>query len=155
MNNTETKQAAELLRQHNKWRRGDEEIEMHNPADLGKAIDTVLAALECAEQEIERIKQNHGCARYQGTTRFCAEVVAARKQLADAQRLGKADKARLDWLELQYVQYFDEDSLQVAHAKVSICMPCGVAICPRPVRSAIDAAMSAAADGFSADGGDK
>jgi len=35
-------EAIELLKQHNKWRRGNEKIPMTNPTDLGIAIDTVV-----------------------------------------------------------------------------------------------------------------
>ena len=52
--------------------------------ELAKA----LARVKELESELVRIKANHGCARHQGTTQFCAEAVA------NAQ-----DKARLDWLE--------------------------------------------------------
>jgi hypothetical protein len=38
--------AVQLLKRHNKWRRGDEKIMMVNPETLGKAIDSVVNELE-------------------------------------------------------------------------------------------------------------
>lgn len=38
--------AIEILKNHNKWRRGDDSIKMVNPTILGKAIDTVVNSLE-------------------------------------------------------------------------------------------------------------
>ena len=35
------KQAAGLLKEHNAWRRGDDSIGLHKPADIGKALDIV------------------------------------------------------------------------------------------------------------------
>lgn len=36
------KEAIEVLRRHNKWRRGDDSIPMTNPTKLGLAIDTII-----------------------------------------------------------------------------------------------------------------
>ncbi len=38
--------AIKLLRDHNKWRRGDETLEMAHPTQLGIAIETVCDAAE-------------------------------------------------------------------------------------------------------------
>jgi hypothetical protein len=38
----ELKEAIEILREHNKWRRGDESIEPTNPTLLGWAIQAVI-----------------------------------------------------------------------------------------------------------------
>lgn len=44
------KQAAEILEQHNRWRRGDDEYQMVDVRLLGIAIDVAVAALrESAE----------------------------------------------------------------------------------------------------------
>lgn len=40
------KDAIEILKKHNRWRRGDETIEQMNPAEIGKAIDTVIQYCE-------------------------------------------------------------------------------------------------------------
>lgn len=39
----ELKEAIDILEHHNRWRRGDDDEVMCNPAELGKAIDTVVA----------------------------------------------------------------------------------------------------------------
>lgn len=39
-------EAIELLKQHNKWRRGFEKTPMTNPTDLGIAIDTIVKHYE-------------------------------------------------------------------------------------------------------------
>jgi hypothetical protein len=36
------KQAIEILETHNKWRRGDDNVPMTNPKDIGIAIDIVV-----------------------------------------------------------------------------------------------------------------
>ena len=36
-------QAVQILKQHNKWRRADEMMEMTDPKTLGIAIDTIVA----------------------------------------------------------------------------------------------------------------
>ena len=48
-----------------------------------KTQDEMKAALAAKDAEIERIKQNHGCARHQGTTQFCAEAVALQNEIAE------------------------------------------------------------------------
>lgn len=45
MNNEELKNACELLRHFNEWRRGGDG-EMPNPAEIGKALDLVLDYVE-------------------------------------------------------------------------------------------------------------
>ena len=49
-----TKQAIEILKQYNAWRR-DEAIpnshEMPNPTEIGKAIDVAIRVLEAREME--------------------------------------------------------------------------------------------------------
>ena len=35
-------EAVKLLESHNKWRRGDDTLEMAEPKDLGKAIDLIV-----------------------------------------------------------------------------------------------------------------
>lgn len=32
-------EAAEILRQHNRWRRGETDHQQHNPSEVGEAID--------------------------------------------------------------------------------------------------------------------
>lgn len=36
------KEAIEVLRRHNKWRRGDDSVPETNPTTLGLAIDTII-----------------------------------------------------------------------------------------------------------------
>ena len=40
------KKAVNILEKHNKWRRGDESIDMENPIVLGKAIDLVVKEMK-------------------------------------------------------------------------------------------------------------
>lgn len=51
----------------------------------------LVAKITALEAENERIRANHGCARNQNTTQFCAEAVDAHKRIAALE----ADKARL------------------------------------------------------------
>ena len=43
------KEAIEILRKHNKWRRGDDSVPMTNPKLLGQAIDTIIVFFEFSE----------------------------------------------------------------------------------------------------------
>jgi hypothetical protein len=38
--------AVNILEKHNKWRRGDESIDMVNPVILGKAIDLIISEMK-------------------------------------------------------------------------------------------------------------
>ena len=40
------KKAVNVLEKHNKWRRGDESIDMENPVILGKAIDLIIREMK-------------------------------------------------------------------------------------------------------------
>lgn len=40
------KEAIQVLEQHNKWRRGDENLKMADPTILGKSIDLVISELK-------------------------------------------------------------------------------------------------------------
>ena len=40
------KKAVEILERHNRWRRGDDSIDMENPKVLGKAIDLVIKEMK-------------------------------------------------------------------------------------------------------------
>ena len=40
------KKAVNILEKHNKWRRGDESIDMENPIVLGKAIDLIIKEMK-------------------------------------------------------------------------------------------------------------
>ena len=44
------KGAITVLENHNKWRRGDETIEMPNPSVLGMAIDIILKKVKSYEE---------------------------------------------------------------------------------------------------------
>lgn len=44
-NDMTEQEALELLKQHNRWRRGDDSVEMANPSELGRAIDVACRAL--------------------------------------------------------------------------------------------------------------
>lgn len=56
-------EALELLRKHNRWRRGDNSIEMADPKSLGYAID--LACRVLAEHIHEKEKTNDSTNRPQ------------------------------------------------------------------------------------------
>ncbi len=53
-----------------------------NWSDLLTHAERLEVELNAARIEIERIKQNIGCARGQTTTQFCAEVVALRSKVS-------------------------------------------------------------------------
>lgn len=47
-----TTKALAILKQYNAWRRWeDDNIEMPNPTEIGKAIDVAIRALEAREME--------------------------------------------------------------------------------------------------------
>lgn len=46
-NKQELKEAVELLKRHQAWRRDDTEtLEMENPTELGKAIDLIIKHID-------------------------------------------------------------------------------------------------------------
>lgn len=53
-------EALELLRKHNRWRRGDTSIEMANPSEIGHAIDVACRVLA---EHIEKEKTNDSANR--------------------------------------------------------------------------------------------
>lgn len=48
MTPTET---ADILRQFNEWRRGDEDIPLPEPREIGKVIDAAIEMIESAEED--------------------------------------------------------------------------------------------------------
>ena len=42
----ETETAVKILEDHNKWRRGDDDMEMADPKQLGEAIDFIVSQLK-------------------------------------------------------------------------------------------------------------
>ena len=44
--NMETATAVKILEDHNKWRRGDDDMEMADPKQLGEAIDFIVSQLK-------------------------------------------------------------------------------------------------------------
>lgn len=44
------KKAIKVLKKHNKWRRGDDSIEMTDPKTLGIALDTAIEFLEQSKE---------------------------------------------------------------------------------------------------------
>lgn len=48
-------EAATILRQHNAWRRGDEELEMQPPKLLGEAIDVAVAHLTALDEPTQNM----------------------------------------------------------------------------------------------------
>lgn len=54
-NDMTEQEALELLKQHNRWRRGDDSVEMGDPKAIGLAIDVACRALaEHIEHEKEK-----------------------------------------------------------------------------------------------------
>ena len=49
-----TQQAIAILRQHNKWRRGDDTAEMQEPKDIGEAIEVVIVIMEMVVPGVDR-----------------------------------------------------------------------------------------------------
>jgi hypothetical protein len=44
-----TPEAIEILNRHNRWRRGDDDIEPTDPKQLGLAIERAIAVMEAAK----------------------------------------------------------------------------------------------------------
>lgn len=61
------REALELLQKHNRWRRGDDSVEMANPSELGRAIDVACHVL--AEHIHEKEKTNDSTNRPQRKSR--------------------------------------------------------------------------------------
>ena len=45
-------QAIKILKDHNKWRRGDENYEMAQPKELGQAIDLIIEEFEGKQEKL-------------------------------------------------------------------------------------------------------
>lgn len=60
------REALELLQRHNRWRRGDNSIEMADPRALGHAIDVACRVLA---EHIEKEKTNDNTDRPHGKGR--------------------------------------------------------------------------------------
>lgn len=52
------REALELLQRHNRWRRGDDSVEMAAPRALGLAIDVACRVLAEHIQEKEKTNDN-------------------------------------------------------------------------------------------------
>jgi ubiquinone biosynthesis protein UbiJ len=67
-------------------------------ADFARTLERELAAITKERDDLvkenARIIANHGCARNQGTTQFCAEVVAVQKERDEL----REKVERLEWL---------------------------------------------------------
>lgn len=48
--NTQKNRSKKILRSHNKWRRGDSDLQMESPEILGQAIDALTAPNEMAQE---------------------------------------------------------------------------------------------------------
>lgn len=48
-------EAIEILREHNRWRRGAEDVTMADPKELGIAIDTVVGAYDDALERTVKV----------------------------------------------------------------------------------------------------
>jgi len=62
----------ETLKHHNKWRRGTD-IEMLNPTELGKAIDTVIADYEALQKQNDELRAN--LAKYESALNSVIDLI--------------------------------------------------------------------------------
>ena len=46
---------CERLRQYNRWRRGDDDVQQPDPKELGELIDSVADRLEVLEREHQEV----------------------------------------------------------------------------------------------------
>jgi septal ring factor EnvC (AmiA/AmiB activator) len=76
----------------------------------GSRETKLLAEIESLKKENARIKANHGCARQQRTTQFCAEAVAIAKERDDILRQWREREPQLRAAET------DLSELQVAYS---------------------------------------
>ena len=74
--------AVEFVRRYNRWRRGDESLEMESPKAIGEALDAVCDRVEMLERWLEEGKRNGA---------RCAEE---RDRLQDAVRSYRDAKGR-------------------------------------------------------------
>jgi len=51
----DSREILNLIRQHNRWRRGDESLEMANPTELGHALDDVCNMIETQQRMIDML----------------------------------------------------------------------------------------------------
>jgi hypothetical protein len=63
----------------------------------------LLAEIESLKKENARIIANHGCARNQGTTQFCAEVLSVQKERDELQQHADALAGALDDMGFSWV----------------------------------------------------
>lgn len=47
-----------LVRRYNRWRRGDESLEMENPKAIGEALDAICDRVETLERWVKEGKEN-------------------------------------------------------------------------------------------------
>jgi hypothetical protein len=73
----------DIVRRLRHWANGADE----------QGVQDVVDGLNLAADEIERLRRNTGCARNQGTTQFCAELVTKTDELAKV--ITERDEARL------------------------------------------------------------
>mgnify|MGYP001824016901 CR=1 FL=1 len=50
-------EAVTLLENHNKWRRGDDTLEMAEPKDLGMAIELIVEHFNTKEKEMKEVRE--------------------------------------------------------------------------------------------------
>lgn len=63
------KQAVELLREYNKWRRGSTKIKQPNPKEIGEAIDVVLVLADRLMSEPSETMLRKGFASWNDLTK--------------------------------------------------------------------------------------
>lgn len=71
----------ETLKYHNKWRRNGEG-EMCNPAELGVAIDTVIADYEVMQKQNDELMANH-LKTYEMNIKLCSLVASMHLRIDD------------------------------------------------------------------------
>lgn len=55
--NMETATAVKILEDHNKWRRGDDDMEMADPKQLGEAIDFIVSQFKQKQPTVKELKK--------------------------------------------------------------------------------------------------
>jgi len=104
------KTATEVLKRHNKWRRGDDNYPMAEPRVLGEAIDLVLEHLQTAEykpikietQKIEGIVESIEAMRLpmKGKPKKLSNIELATKLIVSGDEHSKFTRGIMVWFKI-------------------------------------------------------
>ena len=116
-----TEKAIQTLRDYNLWRRGNEEMDMPDPREIGKAIDDVLMAIGDMEGEA---KLHRGAITGWQNKWICAVELAA-KAKAERDEVRADLEFRRDLFQLYELQLNDvraeRDRLAEAFREIANC----------------------------------